>query len=58
MSIALHKAQVQVDQRPQYKSSYTEPDRRESGKNLENIGTEDHFLNLTLGAQTLRSTIN
>ena len=31
-SISLHKTQVQVDQRPQHKSSYSEPDRRESGK--------------------------
>ena len=28
----MQKTQVQVDQRPQHKSSYTEPDRREGGK--------------------------
>ena len=32
ISIALHKIQVQVDQRPQHKSSYTKTDRRETGK--------------------------
>jgi hypothetical protein len=30
--ITLHKTQVQVDQRPQHKIGYTEPNRRESGK--------------------------
>ena len=28
----MHKTQVQMDQRPQHKASYTEPYRRESGK--------------------------
>ena len=32
ISIALHKTQVQVDQKPQHKFSYTEANRRESGK--------------------------
>ena len=32
--IILHKTQVQVDQRPQHKTRYTEPDRRESGEYL------------------------
>ena len=32
ISITLHKTQVQVDQRTQHKSSYTEAIRRESGK--------------------------
>ena len=31
LSIAMHKAQVLLDQRPQHKPSYTEADRRESG---------------------------
>jgi hypothetical protein len=32
ISIALHKTQVQVDQRPQHKTRYTKSDRRESGE--------------------------
>ena len=32
ISIAMNKTQMQVDQRPQHKANYTEPDRRESGK--------------------------
>ena len=32
ISITMHKAQVQMDQRPQHKASHTEPYRRESGK--------------------------
>ena len=28
----MHKTQVQMDERPQYKSNHTEPDRGESGK--------------------------
>ena len=30
--ITLHKSQVQMYQRPQHKSRYSEPDRRESGE--------------------------
>ena len=30
-SITMHKTQVKMDWRPQYKSDYTEPDRGESG---------------------------
>ena len=41
-------------QRPQHKTRYTEPDRRES-RGLECIGTED-FLNRTQITQVLRST--
>ena len=47
-----------MDQRLQYKSSYTEPDRRESGNTIELIGTGNHFLNITPVAQTLKATIN
>ena len=32
LTIALQKAQVRMDQRPQHKSRYTDPDRRESGE--------------------------
>ena len=32
-----------MDQRPQIKSSYTEPNRRESGKQPEHIGTGDNL---------------
>ena len=52
------KTQVQVDQRPQYKSDHTEPDRRESGIRLQHMGTGDHFLHITPVAQTIRATMN
>ena len=32
ISISTHKTQIQVDQRPQHKTSHSEPYRRESGK--------------------------
>ena len=32
ISTDMHKTQVHVDQRPPHKSSYTEPDRRDSEK--------------------------
>jgi hypothetical protein len=32
ISITLHKTQVQVDYRPQHKTRYTEPNRKESGE--------------------------
>ena len=55
----MHKTQVQEDQRPQPKSSYTEPDREKWEVALnECIGTGAHFLNITPEAQTLRVTIN
>ena len=42
-----------MDQGPQHKSSCVEPDRRENGKQLECSGIGDHFLNITLVAQTI-----
>jgi hypothetical protein len=33
--LSLYKAQVQVDQGPQYKTRYTESNRRKSGKELQ-----------------------
>ena len=30
ISISMHKTQAKVDQRPQHKSRYTEPDRRKN----------------------------
>ena len=41
-AITLHKTQVQVDQRPQHKSRYTEPDRRESGKSSQTHRHKKH----------------
>ena len=38
LSIAMQKIQVQMDQRPQHKTNYTEPHRRKSGSTLEGIG--------------------
>ena len=58
LSITLHITQVPVDQRPQYKSIYTEYDRRESETSLEYIGPGGYFLNIIPVAQTLRLTIN
>ena len=46
-----------MGRRPRDKVKYTTPGRRESGNNVELIGTGLDFLNRTL-VQTLRSTIN
>ena len=54
----MRKTQVQMDQRPQHKANHTEPIEEKVGSTLERIGTGDHFLNITLAAQTLRETIN
>lgn len=32
ISFTIHKTQVQVDQKPHQKTTYTEPDRRERGE--------------------------
>ena len=45
-----------MDQRPQHKTKHTH--RRESRSTLKHIGTENHFLNITTIAQTLRAIIN
>ena len=39
--ITLSKTQVQINERPQYKTGQTEPERREVGNTLQLIGTED-----------------
>ena len=57
ISITLNKTQIQVDQRRQNKTSYTEPDRRKVGNSTERICMEDNILNRTLIAQTLRQSI-
>ena len=57
-STALQITQVQADERPQYKSIYTEPGRRENEDSLECIGTGDRFLNSSLIVLTLRSAFN
>jgi hypothetical protein len=46
-----------MDQEPQNKTRYTEPDRREIGGSLELIGTGDSILNRPL-AQAVRTTVN
>ena len=43
ISISMHKTQAKVHQRPQYKSRYTEPDRR---KNEEQPCTHWHMKQL------------
>ena len=47
-----------MDQRPQYKTRYTKPDRREGREQREHIGIGDNFLNRTPIIQALRLTIN
>lgn len=57
-SITLHKTQIQVDEIPQQKSSYPEPDKEKVRLCLECVGTEGNFLNRTNVAQTLKMIIN
>jgi hypothetical protein len=47
-----------MDQRPQHKTRYTEPDRKEVGNTFEYIGIGNYFLIKTPIAQVLRSTIS
>ena len=56
--IALHKAQVQVDQGPQRKTKYMESNRREGGKELRTHCPGGNFLNRAPIAQALRSMID
>ena len=58
MSTAMDKTQVQMNQRPQHKSSYNDLLEEKVGGTLEQIGIGDRFLNITPVAQTLSSTIN
>lgn len=58
---AFHRTELNpnwTEERPQYKTRHTQPDRREREKGLGLTGTEDGFLNRTSTAQALRSTIN
>lgn len=48
----VHETQVQVDQRPQYKTRHSEPDRKKTEDNLELTGTVNTFLNRTMIALT------
>ena len=47
-----------MDQRPQYQSEHTEPDRRERGSTLQQMGTGDRFLSITPAAHPSRATLN
>ena len=58
MLITMHKTKLQMDQRPQHKTKYIEPDRRESGDSLELDDTGEDILNRTPLAQSIRSKIN
>ena len=55
LSITLHKTQVQMDQRPQHTTRYTESHRRDSRKQVQHIGTGNKFLKRTPIFQALRS---
>ena len=58
MFIPMHKTQVQMDQRLQYKFDYTEPDRRESGKQPSMHRNRRPLPKYNTVSQTLRATIN
>ena len=52
----MHKTQIQVNQRHQHKTRYTEHKRKKSGNSLERIATGVSFQNRTVIAQALRTT--
>lgn len=54
----LHKTQLQVNQRPQHKTRYTEFNRREIGKEPQTHGNGGKFLKQNIRAQTLRSRLD
>ena len=56
--VTLYKAQVQVDQGPQYKPDTLNLVEEKVGKNLELIGTDGTFLNRTPMVHALRSRID
>jgi hypothetical protein len=56
--VTLQKAQVQVDQGPQYKTKYNESNRRKVGKNLELTDTGGKFLNRIPIVHSLSSRID
>ena len=53
----LHKAQVHMDQVLQYKTRYTESNRRESGKESQTHFHRRKFLNRNPMAQALRTRV-
>lgn len=53
MPITLHKTHIQVEQRPQNKTRYTEVDRRDTPNRLKHIDIGHSFLNKTMKAQPL-----
>ena len=56
--ITLHKIQVQMGQKSQYKPESLNLTEEKVGNSLECVGIGHNFLNRTLTAQALRSTIN
>jgi hypothetical protein len=52
------KTQLEMNQRPLYKISYTLLDRKESGNSLQIIGTRKDFMNTTPLVQMLKLTLN
>ena len=57
MSITLHKTEIQLHQRYQHKTGYTQSNEEKAGNCLELLGTGDNFLKRTPITQVLRSTI-
>ena len=47
LSIIPHKIVVHMSQRPQHKTGYTDPDRKEVRNSLESTVTGEKFLNRT-----------
>ena len=54
----MHRTQVQVDQRPQHKSSYMNLIDEKVRSSLECIDMGHYFLNITPVTQTLKAIIN
>jgi hypothetical protein len=54
----LYKAEVQVDQEPPQKTTYTESNKRESGKILEDMGTGEKILKRRAMACAVKLRIN
>ena len=55
ISITLNKTRVQLDQLPQHKIIYTEPNQSEMRNNLRFIGIENKLLNITAIALPLKT---
>jgi hypothetical protein len=58
ISITLHKTQVQMDQRHQYKTRCMEFNRRKIVKSIEHVGIGETFQNRTPIEQAGRSAVN